>query len=756
MKYNKILFRENRGLQTKELMDLQEVNHFFLTPGLKKGGKIEILNGHIYIEEALFSMYYEEGLKTFLIPSTKLVLNQGSYYLSITERVIESERDLLNPLTGGPFIGAQGNPRLVVEPNYTLDTGDIQVFTVEADGSILKTPLFSLEDHTNKALLEEIGSSHIDTGLEAYIESDKVLVLTPGVAFIDGITYQLDLPIRLELSEDKTQILSLTRDGPLLKNEELVDLESLTVKTIGEDLVVSNTLSNVVIDKYHPHGKSLDLYRITKDPLSVESLVYKTPIENFRLDDLKYMVLKQREEINRLSLNAGLMSRTGFNVNPNQASDRSHPLFLSTETEQGVTTYLKELKVQPLGSGIDMGPALVEDYLTQSEYGEYEDVVPSTREPWVETIPTYVPSFDCVYPESLYVSIKSGGLEPQKDYYLGLNGVPNYSSPIRSDIGGEITTDITLGKNLLPPSISIWDKEEQILERTLGVEPNHGKHLPAYNYIGEKIQVVSNTNLYSIQIRLDSLALPNLRVASVYICDTSFHVLGRASISSKGIGSEAIFEEPIYVIPGTYYILIAVHIEGVKILLSSSQESNMITYRNGYLEEDMNKSLFYILKSINNTGETGTISINGDNPLLDASNVELNESTIILNGEVGGPIPLVRLDSSYIFSREYQLPSSWVSRQWSLGKPYKSLKIKVITSSTNIEVYSSPNHKNWDKASIASIREIRGTYEMEYEISYPDIYYLEGDSSVPRTKVSILIDMEEVLTIYQVGFISVF
>lgn len=766
--YKKILFRENRGLQTKELMALQKISHDFLEPGLKQGGVITLINNSIYIDRALVVVPLRDGIRTFSIPSTRLPYEEGAYYLSLDIAKEEDQPNLRNPLAGGPFVGEMGNARESLNLIYSKDRGDIEIFSIK--NGVLRVGSFYLKPNNDYPYLKEEIGDHIDNGLTAYFEDDSNLILRPGTAFIQGREFHLEKPIRLEIPGLGFYILSLN-ETPIFTKESTLDLDSITIRDSQSELLFTSNLKQVLAKRFQTKS-GLPLYRVNKELSILEDLHVRTPIENFRLDELKRDILDQREEIVRLSLNLNLLSRVGINITPDESSsDPNHYSSSYSYSDKGVKPYISSFIAKPLGTSVDVGPALTEEYLSQTQHEERTALIPSSIDKWIDVRPHYVPKLESVYPDSLEFNISAGGLTPKRTYYLGVNGVPNYSNPIDTDIGGELNIAITLKD--LPPLFSIWDQSGSLMERQVSESVKRYKDLlPPYNYVGEKITLGERLNIESIDLKIESdVALPNLRVASLYLCNESLEVEGFIPISSSDLGKPYTFSEPIYLEPGVYYILLAAHVEKLFTYLGPSQSSNSLIYTNGgSIQEDNDKSLFYRIFSITNTTQTGYIEIEGTDLSIDGSNYSVeylgkewntskegaSKSRLVLVGQEREPIPSIRLGSSYTLEREYKLPSTWVSRQWDLGKPYKTIEFTVISSSTDIEVYLSPNHESWDKASIVSIKEV-GHYELKYLVEYPDFYYLEHNNSVPRSKISILVDMDGIDTeIYEVSLTSVF
>lgn len=757
----KILFRENRKLQTQELMELQTHSHFFVQPGLKSGGTITLINNSIYVDKALVTISTNEGNISMEVEACKLPLEDGHYYLTLINKQERDLPSLRQPLTGGPFVGRMGNPRLSCTLNILKDYGDIHIFSIER--GFLKVKDFFLKSHTRHTYLQEEIGSYIIEGLTAYLETDTTLVVRPGACFIEGHYLSVDKPLRLDLPEPGNYILALYKDGPRLRQDTSETVEALTIRTREGMMIVSNSQRNILAKKPSPVIEAkLDLYRYTPDGL--EDLRLRSSIKNHDLYSIKKQILSQREEISRLSLQAESLSQIGFNLVPGTTnSDPNHYISMYSYWDGGIQSYIDKSVATRLG-GLELSPYRLQQYKSQPFYGEYEILPSSSEEVVIETTPTYVPHNNGVAPDTLEIEVQSRGLDPLTNYYLGVNGTPNYSNPISTDLSGSLKSEIVLPQDETQGGceLSIWNSSEEIVSTTLGdIISRPSKSLPNYFYIGEEIEVEEPITLYSIKFRLKlEQSLPNIRVASLYICNESMEVLGRGYVNTLDLSesTEILLDEPLYLLEGTYYFLLASHVENFYVsVYNGSSSTKYVTYIEGSLSKDLNKSLHYSILSAIPVEETKQLEFNSTDLVVDGepSLIEyFNQDRWVLEKEgstkarlnltstLGEPLSIVRLNNSYSFETVYRKNSSWVSKQYNINRPYKEVRLVIESDHSDIKPYVSSNHKSWDKLNLVSIHRNGSYYSITYFLTYDDYYYIDKGLSVPRDKMSVLIDME--------------
>lgn len=731
--YRKVLFRGDKPLQRRELIEIQEP---LVLPdqsiGLKKGGYISLSPTHIYIDPALISIPTNRGVINFTLDKQKIDLEQGKYFLTLNTEIQEGGR---NPLTGGPFIGSLGSDVLCHYLSVTKDDGDISIFSFFNKLKIERFFYISKDRRTDKVI----------HGFGIEDRTDHYLI-SPGQAIINNDDYIIDKPISIEKGMDYLIYLSNGSKGPIDTKE--IEIESFTPITTSEGNLVKVGSSTLVKSNNTYFDERFLLYSIRDGVIKRE---FQLQNEN-NLDALLKEVLDQRKYITDLSMGS-ISSRTSLNLSFTE-SDRNHPSFLASVSNY-VEPYRNNLIARALGNEVLTSPFSVSVYSSSGFAISDLEITPTYLEPRISITPNFIPAIGESLPDSLSISLEGKYLTPLKNYYIAIGLIPNYSSPIRTDIGGYLSIDIDLTRDQirLPLSISIWDEEKKVTGLYLTKDRLLDYTSVPVNSIGQRFVLSKDIYLSSISLGIEVKQLPNVELLQLYITDEAGIVISHTHNSSQSLSLT--FKKPVRLDKDRiYYFFISTTIQDVRLRTSNnntSSDSYLVRKEASSIKEERSISLHYSLLQANPIDDEFLIEIEKE-PELDLdtnfSITEREEARFLSTPALS--LSHIDLSNSFYLDSSYRYPSTWVSKHYNLSRPYKFVEVEIECSSVDIEAYVSPNHRDWDRLEFVSIEEYQDIYKIKYQYSYPDFFYQIDKGSVPRENVSILIDINSYLLIKRV------
>lgn len=274
--WKRILFRGGKKSQTAEFQELQQLSNnvqgqfFYSLYGpysVIKGLKVKILSlsptyqieverGQIFVSNNIGSHFIDIESFTLSIPvnSRSVISVKPNFKVQGDENL-----NLRDYISGGYFSGSRGAHRLIVDYEIRINEDGYPLFIVDGQGStkvpyiyyyydnyfttqykdyLVAPPLRSkLELYT----YEEYGD-YIVRGLDCSISRDNYLLVSPGVAYINGkkvevgygFTYELSLPSTFQ--EDDVFSLHLSDKGLF----DLIQYKSYAIKNIPSTLKLAD------------------------------------------------------------------------------------------------------------------------------------------------------------------------------------------------------------------------------------------------------------------------------------------------------------------------------------------------------------------------------------------------------------------------------------------------------------------------------------------------------------------------------------
>lgn len=741
--YKKVLFRGDKRLQTRELLEIQEI---YTTPdqviGLRKGGFISLTEDSIYIGESLISIPTNKGIVTLPLKAQLISKEAGNYFLSLIQK---TSRGTKNPLLGGPFVGSIGNDVVSTDLLLTKDKGDIHIFSISNSGKLSVKEFFYIKSNTNNTY------SGVLEGLDYFIDSQDKVGIYPGKALIKGSIFELDKPFIIE-PIDSRYIVYIGQLGIAVGQEE--DLSLIYITSNSQTLYSADGRGIALLGKQRDPINGFLLYSVIDE--KVTKLFSE---EGINLSNLEQQILLQRRMIGDLYLyRPNTISRTSLNLRPDTSSDVDHPNFFSSFMGSKVIPFINDLSVRAMGDGLFSSSSRTKQYLNAIPLtNAFTSIYASDKEPSIIIKPNFIPSLAGVLPSSLSIEIKTKYLEPYTNYYLGLNNIPNYSSPLRSDSNGYLSFTVDILEEQIQPtlSISLWTEKEKIVESNLTTtRPLDIYEWPNTVLVGQRF--ILDKDLYLNSLVLNGISTEhssNKELLTLYIADNFGKIITKTS--NEVLDKVFRFNKPIRLDQGQYYFYLDATTE-TTIYLGAGTNSNHLIRRIGtFIEEDMDNSFsFYLLEAVAST-EVSSLKIEKDVDInLDQQGMEIkdiNDDRFLISA--ANKVSYIDLSNSFYLSSSFSYPSTWVSKLYEMGRPYKDISIEIESTSSDIEVYISPNHRDWDKTHIYEVQPYLNHYLIKSSYSYEDLYFNEDNLSTPRESLSVLIDINSYLSISRIELI---
>lgn len=706
--YRKVLFRGNKRLQDKELAEIQNPISFPRKNfGLVKGGFISLSPTLIYIEPALIQLAHITYEMDQQVIDKK---NNASFYLHINTSLSPSDP---NPLMGGPFIGALGSDRESTKLYVSEEISSIKLFSIDNKGHLKIEPFFRKQY-----------KSQVNRVIEGFELSNSLLY--PGKAYVDGQLIEINNVTPLDIDLDS--IIYLSTNGI-----EQRDLPSISFTSIG-NLYSTHGLKIVSIPA-SLDVSGLPLYEIKN--MNIERLFHL--YESLSLTELEEAVHKQRRVIADLN-KENYSSRISLSLFPGIHLDKNHPSFFSSIEGDYAKPFISKLSATPLGNSILTTSYTQSRFIEKRPTDNIVHLIPSQPVAYISTKPNYVPSLSGSLPDSLSIDIEAQYLKPQSNYYLGINSIPNYSSPITSSIRGDISLSISLPKEKLsiPLSLSLWDENGEEASIILNDRPIDPLPFPSSNYyLGQVIHLYEPINLHSIEIDvdIDNTSLPNGKLLSLVLTDRNYKPI--AVSSNTLLDTTFNFDKLPYLKAETYYFFLYTDIDRLFLKLAVDEDTSYILYRYpNSIDKQIGKSLSYrINQAVISLVDKDPIELGADY-ILDTT-LHIEDNNLHLSTPYIGYIDAA---NSFKLSTFIKLPSSWVSPLYTI-RPYKEIELVIESDTDDIEPYISPDHRAWDKPTIISKSSRESYYILTYNLSYSSIHYEVEGTSIARDKLSVLIDM---------------